>query len=67
MYNYIIGKITVIDSDSITLENNGIGYLIHTPNPYAFKEGKEYKVYLYQQIKEDEHLLFGFKSIGEKE
>ena len=67
MYNYIIGKITVIDSDSITLENNGIGYLIHTPNPYAFKEGEEYKVYLYQQIKEDEHLLFGFKSIGEKE
>ena len=58
MYNYIIGKITVIDSDSITLENNGIGYLIHTPNPYAFKEGEEYKVYLYQQIKEDEHLLF---------
>lgn len=67
MYNYIIGKITGVDSDSITLENNGIGYLIHTPNPYAFKEGKEYKVYLYQQIKEDEHLLFGFKSIGEKE
>ena len=67
MYNYIIGKITVVDSDSITLENNGIGYLIHTPNPYAFKEGEEYKVYLYQQIKEDEHLLFGFKSIGEKE
>lgn len=67
MYNYIIGKITVVDSDSITLENNGIGYLIHTPNPYAFKEDEEYKVYLYQQIKEDEHLLFGFKSIGEKE
>ena len=67
MYNYIIGKITVVDSDSITLENNGIGYLIHTPNPYAFKEGEEYKVYLYQQIKEDEHLLYGFKSIGEKE
>ena len=67
MYNYIIGKITVIDSDSITIENNGIGYLIHTPNPYAFKEGEEYKVYLYQQIKEDEHLLSGFKSIGEKE
>ena len=67
MYNYIIGKIAGVDSDSITLENNGIGYLIHTPNPYAFKEGEEYKVYLYQQIKEDEHLLFGFKSIGEKE
>ena len=67
MYNYIIGKISEVDSNSITLENNGIGYLINTPNPYAFKENEEYKVYLYQQIKEDEHLLFGFKTINEKE
>ncbi len=67
MYNYIIGKITEVDSNSITLENNGIGYLINTPNPYVFKENEEYKVYLYQQIKEDEHLLFGFKTINEKE
>ena len=67
MYNYIIGKITEIDSNSVTLENNGIGYLIGTPNPYAFKEGEEYKIYLYQQIKEDEHLLFGFKTLEEKE
>lgn len=67
MYSYIIGKITFVDSSSIVLENNGIGYHIFTPNPYAFKENNEYKVYLYQQIKEDEHLLFGFKSLEEKE
>ncbi len=67
MYNYIIGKITEVDSNNVTIENNGIGYLINTPNPYAFKEGMEYKIYLYQQIKEDEHLLFGFKTPDEKE
>ncbi len=67
MYSYIIGKVVDVDSNSITLENNGIGYLINTPNPYAFKEDNEYKVYLYQQIKEDEHLLFGFKTLDEKE
>ncbi|MBQ8472200.1 MAG: Holliday junction branch migration protein RuvA [Bacilli bacterium] len=67
MYSYIIGKIVDIKSDSVTLDNQGIGYLIHTPSPYAFNEGEEYKVYLYQQIKEDEHLLFGFKSLSEKE
>jgi Holliday junction DNA helicase RuvA len=67
MYSYIIGKVVMVDSNSITLENNGIGYLIYTPNPYAFTEEVEYKIYLYQQIKEDEHVLFGFKTIEEKE
>ena len=67
MYNYIIGVVKEIESDSVTIENNGIGYLVHTPNPYAFKEDIEYKIYLYQQIKEDEHLLFGFKSSDERQ
>lgn len=67
MYSYIIGKIVCIDSNSITLENNGIGYLIYTPNPYVFKENEIYKIYLYLQIKEDEHILFGFKDLFEKE
>lgn len=66
MYSYIIGKVTNVESSSITLENNGVGYLIYTPNPYAFKEESEYKVYLYQQIREDEHTLFGFKTLDEK-
>ena len=34
---------------------------------YGFEEGKDYKIYLYQQIKEDEHLLFGFKEKNDKE
>ncbi len=67
MYNYMIGKVTEIVSNAIVVENNGIGYLINTPNPFAFEEGKDYKVYLYQQIKEDEHSLFGFKTKEEKE
>ena len=66
MYSYIIGKVVEIESDSIVIDNNGIGYLIFTPNPYAFNELEETKVYLYQQIKEDEHLLYGFKTIEEK-
>jgi len=68
MYNYIIGKIVDRTGSFIVLDNNGIGYTIYTPNPYAFQdENKEYKVFLYQQIKEDEHLLFGFKTQEEKD
>lgn len=66
MYSYIIGKVVEIDSSYVVIDNNGIGYLVYTPNPYAFKENEENKVYLYQQIKEDEHVLFGFKTIDEK-
>ncbi len=67
MYNYIIGKVTEITGSYIVLDNNGIGYLINTPNPYAFKEDNEYKVYIYQQVREDELSLFGFKTIEEKD
>lgn len=67
MYNYIIGKVVEKTGSFIVLDNNGIGYTIYTPNPYAFKDEIEQKVFLYQQIKEDEHLLFGFKSQEEKD
>ncbi|MBR3661308.1 MAG: Holliday junction branch migration protein RuvA [Bacilli bacterium] len=67
MYSYIIGNIVEIESDCIVVDNHGIGYKVFTPNPYAFCENSEAKVYLYQQIKEDEHLLYGFKNREEKE
>lgn len=67
MYDYIKGTITSIKNNSIVVDNNGIGYLIYVSNPYSFELGKDYKVYVYQQIKEDEHSLFGFKTLEEKE
>lgn len=67
MYNYIKGTVMEIDSTTITLDNNGIGYKIFTPNPYAFSENNEYLVYIYQHIREDEMSLFGFKTKEEKE
>ena len=67
MYNYIIGKVTEIGSNFITVDNNGVGYNIYTPNPYSFEENKDYKVYLYQYIREDEISLYGFKNSEEKD
>lgn len=67
MYSYIIGEIVEINVDHIVVENNGIGYLIYVSNPYEFTKGKEIKVYLYQYVKEDILLLYGFKTIEEKE
>ena len=67
MYNYIKGIIKDIKSNSIILDNNGIGFEIYTPNPFAFNEGEEYIVYVYQYIREDEMSLYGFKTNEEKE
>lgn len=67
MYNYIKGMIDEVKSTNIVIDNNGIGYEVYTPNPYAFEEGKEYKVYIYQYVREDELCLYGFKTYEEKE
>ncbi len=66
MYTYIKGLIKEVESNYITLDNNGIGYKINTPNPYAFDMGLEYTIYLYQHVREDEMSLYGFKTIEEK-
>lgn len=66
MYDYIRGIVTKILSNAIVLENNGIGYLIYTPNPYAFQENKEYQVFTYHLVREDEQSLYGFKLEEEK-
>lgn len=67
MYNYIKGKVTFLSSGMIVVENNGIGYSVFVANPYSFEEGSEVTVYLYNQIREDENSLYGFKSYDERE
>ena len=67
MYKYIIGKVTMQSSNYIVLECNNIGYLIYVANPYSYELGTEYKVYLYNNVKEEENSLFGFKKEEELE
>ena len=62
MFEYINGKVTIIESGYIVIDNNGIGYKIFVGSPYSFNIDEEYKVYLYQNIREDENTLFGFKT-----
>ena len=65
MYKYILGLVTELGSNYIVLECNNIGYLIYVPNPYNYEIGKDYKVYLYNNVKEDENTLYGFKNNDE--
>lgn len=67
MYSYIKGEIVERQKDYIVVDNHGIGYQIYVSNPYEFTFNKETLVYVYQQVKEDDILLYGFNSKEEKE
>lgn len=68
MYDYIIGQVTRITPEYIVLEQGGIGYLIITPNPYAFRiKEEQQKVYLHMHVREDAQQLFGFKTLEQRE
>lgn len=66
MYEYIKGKIINQESNYIVVDNNGMGYLIYVANPYHFELDKEYTIYVYQYVREDEITLYGFKDLEEK-
>lgn len=67
MFDYIKGIIVGVNPGYITLDNNGIGYKIFVSNPYSYDVNNEYKIYLYEHIREDEDSLYGFKSEQERE
>ena len=62
MIDYIKGNIEEITPASVTLENNGVGYFLHISlNTYSAINGKPNgKLYVYEAIREDAYLLFGF-------
>ncbi len=67
MYSYIKGVIVDMARDHIVIDNHGIGYMLYVSNPYQFTRGTETLVYVYQQVKDDGILLYGFLTKEEKE
>lgn len=67
MYSHFRGKITDIESNSVVIEVNNIGYELLVSHPNEFVIGEELILYSYQVIREDETYLVGFKTKKEKE
>ena len=67
MYSYIKGMVSFTEVNHVVIDNNGMGFLIYVANPYAYKIGEEVLVYVYQQIREEENTLYGFKTLQERE
>lgn len=66
MFGYIKGTIKIIESNYVIIDNNGIGYIIYVANPYSYEIDKDYTIYTYTFISENENTLYGFKSLEEK-
>lgn len=67
MYGYIKGVITQVEPTYVIIENNGIGYLIITPNSYEYKKNNEAIIYTHHYVREDINNLYGFISLEQKE
>lgn len=68
MYEYLKGIVTKITAKYIVVEVNGIGYLLNVANPYAYSDKlqENIQVYVHQVVREDAHLLYGFRTEAEK-
>lgn len=62
MIDYIIGMPVEVTPTYVVLDNNGIGYGVNiTLIDYPQIENKEsVKLYVYESIREDAHILYGF-------
>ncbi|TCN24581.1 Holliday junction branch migration protein RuvA [Mesobacillus foraminis] len=68
MFEYVKGRVDFIGPEYIVVDNGGIGYQIHTPNPFSFSKdnGTEVQVFTYHYVREDLIALYGFQSREEK-
>ena len=69
MIEYIKGELTELTPALATIEAAGIGYGLNiTLNTFSAIQGKkEVKLYVYEAIREDAHLLYGFLNKKERE
>ena len=69
MIEYIKGEIAEITPALAVIDCNGIGYAINISlNTYSAIQGKpNIKLYIYEAIREDAHVLYGFSTKQERE
>ncbi len=72
MYDYISGQIAELNPAFAVIDNHGIGYMLNisltTYNALlAVGQGGSAKLYSFEAIREDAHLLYGFSTNHERE
>lgn len=70
MYDYIKGNVAELTPTYVVIDNHGVGYMINISlNSFNALQHQEdvAKVYVYEAIREDAHLLYGFTERRERE
>lgn len=69
MIDYIKGEITELTPAYVVLETSGIGYFIHITLPtFSYLGDKtSTKLYVYEAIREDAYVLYGFRLQSERQ
>lgn len=60
MFEYLKGKITLIEPSYIVVDVNGVGYKLFCPSPYSYSENETAKVYVEQIVRDTGITLYGF-------
>jgi Holliday junction DNA helicase RuvA len=68
MYDYFNGKIENLTPTHVTIDCNGVGFLLQISlyTYTAIKDAKQVKLFAHQVVREDAHLLFGFADEDER-
>ncbi|WP_129045296.1 Holliday junction branch migration protein RuvA [Companilactobacillus metriopterae] len=66
MFEYLTGKISIINPSYIVVDVNGVGYKINVSNPYRYEVDQVAQVFVEQIVRENEQALYGFYDLNEK-
>ena len=67
MIGFLKGKIESINSETVIIDVNGVGYEVNVANPERFSLYQDFTIYTYLKISENDVALFGFLLKEEKE
>lgn len=71
MYDYISGKLAELNPAFAVIDNQGVGYMINisltTYDQLTHAENGLAKLFVYEAIREDAHLLYGFATKRERD
>jgi Holliday junction DNA helicase RuvA len=67
---FVEGVVAYVDVDHVVIDTGGgLGYGVHVSGTTAFqlKEGERVRLHTYHHVREDAHLLYGFRTREERE
>ena len=66
MIYFLRGEIHQVDSESVVIDVNDVGYQVLVSHANKYEEKKKVLLYTYNVVREDENYLIGFSDVEER-